>query len=291
MQKYMLVVVVAFAFLVSTIFIVNETDKAFLVRLGGEVSDSSGEPIVYDSGIHFKFPIIDTVRTFDIRLNTFDAKIPRVTTLEKKYVVVDFFVQWRIDDLPLFFKRNKASYDEAKKRLNEISIEALRGEFGKRTIQEVVSGERIELMEKLKTLTGEQLNTYGIEVVDVRIKRIDLTDEVSESVFERMRSERRRVASEIRSEGNAEATKVRADADKFRKIKLSEADRDAKKIRGEGDAKAIEIYANSYNQSPEFFEFYRSIEAYKKSFSSKDDIIILKPDSEFFKFFNNSVSK
>ena len=267
-------------------FTVYETDKAILVRLGDLVIDSAeNKPKVFSPGLHFKIPFIDEVRNFDTRLNMLDIKSSRIFTVEQKYVLVDFFVQWKIEDLALFYTRTNGRQAKAEALLEQKVVSGLRAEFGRRTIREVVSGERVELMEKLRKTTDENAEHLGISVVDVRVKRIDLPDEVSGSVYDRMRSERERVASEIRAEGRAGAINKRAGAEKDRRILLAEAQRSAKNIKGEGDSKAIAVYANVYNQAPEFFAFYRSLEAYKNTFQNKNDILVLKPDSEFFKFF------
>lgn len=267
-------------------FTVYETDKAILVRLGDLVIDSKlDKPKVLEPGLHFKIPFVDEVRKFDTRLNMLDIKSSRIFTVEQKYVLVDFFVQWRIEDLALFYTRTNGRKVKAEALLEQKVVSGLRAEFGKRTIREVVSGERVELMERLRKTTDENAEHLGISVVDVRVKRIDLPDEVSGSVYDRMRSERERVASEIRAEGRAGAINKRAEAEKARRILLAEAQKAAKRIKGEGDAQAVELYAEAYQQAPDFFEFYRSLEAYKNTFSSKNDILVLKPDSEFFKFF------
>jgi len=278
--------------LVSTVslsmFTVYETDKAILVRLGELVLNShDNKPKIIDPGLHFKIPFIDEVRNFDTRLSMLEIKSSRIFTVEKKGVLVDFFVQWRIKDLALFYTRTNGIRSNAEALLKQKVISGLRAEFGKRTIREVVSEERGELMNRLRNSTDRDVEHLGINVIDVRVKRIDLPDEVSGSVYDRMRSEREREASEIRSEGRAGAINKRAEADKERRILLAEAQRDAKRIKGEGDAKAIDIYAESYNQAPEFFAFYRSLEAYRNTFNDKSDILVLKPDSEFFKFFKN----
>lgn len=284
-----LIVALLFIGIVSlSVFTLYETDKAILVRLGDLVLDSSSpdnKPKVFSPGLHFKLPFLDEVRNFDTRLNMLDIKSSRILTAEQKYVLVDFFVQWRIEDLALFYTRTNGRIAKAEALLEQKVVSGLRAEFGRRTIREVVAGEREELMEKLRKTTDENAEHLGINVVDVRVKRIDLPDEVSGSVYERMRSERERVASEMRAEGRAGAINKRACAEKDRRILLAESQREAKNIKGQGDAKAVEIYANVYNQAPEFFEFYRSLEAYKNTFSDKSDVLVLKPDSEFFKFF------
>ena len=268
-----------------SVFTVYETDKAILVRLGDLVLDSNDKPKVAEPGLHFKIPFIDEVRNFDTRLNMLDIKSSRIFTVEQKYVLVDFFVQWRIENLALFYTRTNGLRSKAEALLEQKVVSGLRAEFGKRTIKDVVSGERVELMERLRKTTDENAEHLGISVIDVRVKRIDLPDEVSGSVYDRMRSERERVASEIRSEGRAGAINKRAEAEKDKIVLLTEAKKEAERIKGQGDAEAVAIYAEAYRQSPDFFEFYRSLDAYKNTFKEKNDLLVLKPDSEFFKFF------
>lgn len=280
-----IVAVLFFGMISSSIYTVYETDKAIVVRLGELVLAKDKKPKVLGSGLHFKVPFIDEVRNFDTRLNMLDIKSSRIFTVEQKYVLVDFFVQWRIEDLALFYTRTNGRKANAEALLEQKVVSGLRAEFGRRTIREVVSGGRVELTETLRKTTDENAEHLGISVADVRVKRIDLPDEVSGSVYDRMRSERERVASEIRAEGRAGAINKRAGAEKDRRILLAEALRESKNIKGRGDAKAVEVYADSYSKAPEFFEFYRSLEAYKNTFKEKSDILVLKPDSAFFKFF------
>jgi len=243
-----------------------------------------------EPGLHIKWPFIDEIRSFDTRLNMLDIKSSRIVTSEKKDVLVDFYVEWKIEDLELFYTRTEGNKAKAEILLSQKSIDGLRAEFGRSTIKDVVSGTRLELMEKLRKFTDENAATLGIAVIDVRIKRIDLPDEVSGAVYERMRSERNRVASELKAKGEAEAIVIRANAEQKKRILLAEAEQGAKRIRGAGEAEASKIYAKAYEQAPQFFEFYRSLNAYKKVFSNKNDILVLKPESDFFKYFN-SVNK
>ena len=275
----------------SCMFTVQETDNAILIRLGVLLLNSDDSVKVLKPGLHFKIPIVEEARSFDRRLHMLDIQSSRIFTIEKKYVLVDFYVQWRIDNLGLFYTRTDGRKHKAEALLEQKVVSGLRAEFGRRTINEVVSGERIELMERLKKTTDENVGNLGLTVVDVRIKRIDLPDEVSGSVYDRMRSERERVASEIRAEGRAEAIKKRAEADKIKRVLLSEANRKSREIQGEGEAAAVKIYAEAYSEDPNFFEFYRSLEAYRNSFSKKGDVLVLKPDSEFFKFFKGIDNK
>ncbi|HFL8824151.1 MAG TPA: protease modulator HflC [Candidatus Azoamicus sp. OHIO1] len=290
MRKFYIFFVGFLIFLLSPFcfFTVYESDKALIEFLGKlKVYDDVNVPRVYEPGLHFKFPFLEKVRKFDMRLKVLEAQCSRITTKEKKDVLVDFYVLWQINDLPLYYKRTGGFRTKAEQLLNQKIIADLKAEFGRHTIQEVVYGERLELMFKLREEIESNTKGMGISVIDVRIKRIDLPDEVRDSVYNRMRAERERVASEIRANGRAEAIKIHAFAEKERRIILAHAKKEVEKIKGEGDAKATRIYSDSYNSSPEFYEFYRSLDAYKNSFSKKDDLIILIPDGDFFKYFKN----
>ena len=260
-------------------FRVYEYQEAILFQLG-KIQRSDYEP-----GLHFKLPFVQNVRTFDKRLQTLDAEPQRFLTGEKKDVIVDSFARWRIYDVVQFYKSSDGDPRRAGLLLYQKVNDGLRSEFGKRTVQEVVSGERGAIMKSVTRIANERGLDLGMEILDVRLKRIDLPTEVSSNVYERMRSERSRVAREFRARGDKESITIRADADRQRTVISAEAYRDAQKLRGAGDAAAAEIYANAYNSDPEFYNFYRSLDAYKSSFNSKNDILLLKPDSEFFKYF------
>jgi modulator of FtsH protease HflC len=285
MQVLFICLFVGWLLFIST-YTVYETDRAIVLRLGKLSYNSDKKPIIINPGLHVKLPFLDEVRTFDTRLNMLDIKSSRIVTNEKKDVLVDFYVEWQIDNLSLFYTRTEGNKAKAETLLSQKCIDGLRAEFGRSTIQEVVSGVRVELMEKLKKSTDEHATNLGIKVIDVRIKRIDLPDEVSGAVYDRMSSERARVASELKAKGAANAIVIRANADKTKRILLAEAKQKAQHIRGGGDAEAIKIYAKAYQNAPQFFEFYRSLEAYKKIFSNKNDILVLKPESELFKYFH-----
>ena len=264
-----------------SVFTVTETEKAIRFRLGEIVADD------YTPGLHFKVPFINNVRKFDARLQALDTEPERFLTAEKKNVIVDSFVEWRIGDVGRYYTAVAGDPARANLRLDQISKDGLRSEFSKRTLQEVVSGDRQQIMEILSATTAREAKDLGIEVVDVRIKRIDLPAEVSTSVFRRMRAERERVARDFRSRGAEAAERIRADADRQGTILLAEAYRDAERSRGEGDAVAAETYAKAYGKDADFYSFYRSLNAYRNSFQNKDDVLVLQPsDSEFFKFFN-----
>ena len=273
------VVAVVFAVLAASIFTVDQRQFAIVFQLG-EVREVIAKP-----GLYFKLPLIQNVRYFDNRILTLDSTEPeRFITSEKKNVLVDSFVKWKIVDPKLYYMSVAGDEARARTRLSQTVNAGLREEFGKRTVHDVVSGERDKIMEQMREKADFDARKIGVEIVDVRVKRVDLPTEVSESVYRRMEAERKRVANELRSEGSAEAEKIRADADKQREVIVAKAYRDAQIIKGEGDAKAADIYADAFNQNPEFYAFYRSLEAYRGSFKSKSDVIVVEPNSDFFKY-------
>ena len=276
-----IVIVLAGVLALST-YTVDQRERAILFSLG-EIRKSNLEP-----GLHFKFPLINNVRKFDGRILTLDAQPERFLTSEKKNVMVDFFVKWRIADVAQYYRATRGEERNALARLAEIIKDRLRNEFGKRTIQQAVSGERREIMDILQISANELAKALGIEVVDVRISRIDLPDEVSDSVYDRMRAERERVAKDFRARGLEAAERLRAAADRQRTVILANAYRDAELIRGEGDAKAAEIYGKAYDQDRDFYAFTRSLNAYKNTFKGKNDVLILEPTTEFLQYFNQS---
>lgn len=249
----------------------------------GEIVQSDYKP-----GLHFKWPLINSVRKFDARVQTLDMEPERFLTVEKKNLLVDSFSKWRIGNAEKFYTSVGGNVFQANQRLDQIIKNGLRGEFSKRTLKEVVSGDRNQIMQILTQTAKDEAKRFGIDVLDVRIKRIDLPNEVSESVYARMRAERERVARDFRSRGQEAAERIRADADRQRTVTLAEAYRDAEITRGDGDAKAANIYAKAYGKDPAFFRFYRSLNAYRKSFAGSDNILVLQPDnSAFFKYFNS----
>lgn len=275
--------IVALVVLSLSAFTVDQREFAIVFRLGQIVSVKS-EP-----GLYFKVPLVENVRSFEKRIVTLDWVEPdRFITSEKKNVLVDSFVKWRIIDPAKYYVSVRGDEAQAEARLSQTVNDNLRAEFGKRTIHDVVSGERGKIMEILRQKADGESRQMGIQVLDVRLKRVDLPQEVSESVYQRMEAERKRVANELRSQGAGAAEKIRADADKQREVILAEAFREAQHIKGEGDAKASETYAGAYNRNPEFYAFYRSLEAYRNSFKSKTDVLVLQPDSEFFKYLKNA---
>ncbi len=264
------------------VFTVDERERAIKFRLG-EIVKTDFEP-----GLYFKFPLVNNVLKFDSRIVTLDSDPERYLTSEKKNVIVDSFVKWQIEDVGAYYTAMGGDERQANIRLSQIIRDGLRGEFGKRTIQEVVSGERAQIMTILTTNAAKQAKAFGISVVDVRIKRIDLSEDVSTSVFRRMEAERARVAKDLRSKGAEAAERIRADADRQRTIIIADAFRDAERLRGEGDGEAAAIYAEAFTQDSEFYSFYRSLNAYRDSFKDKSDIVVLEPDNDFFKYFKSS---
>ncbi len=267
------------ALLWSSIYVVPQTERAVLLRFGKIV-----EPDIAP-GLHFKLPYINTVRRFDGRLLTLDSATSRFLTLEKKALMVDAYAKWWVKDAERFYTATSGSRQIADERLSRRLEAALRDQFGKRTLHDVVSGQRDELMAQVTTTLNQTVqNELGIEVADVRVKAIDLPREVNRSVFERMSSEREREAREHRARGRELAEGIRADADRQKRVILADAFRKAEDQRGEGDAQAAAIYARAYQQDAEFYAFYRSLQAYRESLASKEDILVLDPDSDFFRY-------
>ncbi|MBN8441388.1 MAG: protease modulator HflC [Thauera sp.] len=262
-----------------SLFTVDQRQYAIVFQLG-QVKEVIDQP-----GLNFKFPMIQNVRYFEKRILTMDTPEPeRFITSEKKNVLVDHFVKWRIVDPRLYYESVAGDEARARTRLTQTVNAGLREEFGKRTVHDVVSGARDQIMEDMRAKADQDARKIGAQIIDVRLKRVDLPSEVSESVYRRMEAERKRVANELRSQGAAEAERIRADADRQREVIIAEAYRSAQKSKGEGDAKATAIYAEAYGQNPDFYAFYRSLEAYRASFSGKEDLMVVDPSSEFFRF-------
>lgn len=267
--------------LYTSVYMVDQRQTAILFKFREIVNADIGP------GLHFRIPFVNTVSKFPSQILTMTSNSERFLTGEKKYVLVDFFVKWRIQDTSAFYRSTGGGrIADAENRLEQIMKDGLRNEFSRRTIEEALSAERDNIMQGLETKSNEVAKQLGIEIVDVRVSKIDFPDTVSSSVYERMRSERQRVAEDFRSRGKEEAEKLRADADRQATILKAEAYREAEKIRGEGDAKASEIYARAYQQDAEFYSFYRSLNAYKNSLGKNGDVMVLEPDSEFFRYFN-----
>ncbi|WP_341675453.1 protease modulator HflC [Niveibacterium sp. SC-1] len=262
------------------LFTVDQRQYAIVFQLG-EV-----RKVAIDPGLYWKTPLVQNVRYFDKRILTFETDEPeRFITSEKKNVLVDLFVKWRIVDPKLYYISVGGDEARARTRLEQTVNAGLREEFGKRTVHEVVSGERENIMTEMRRRADLDARKIGVNIVDVRLKRVELPSDVSESVYRRMEAERKRVANELRSQGSAEAEKIRADADRQREIIVAEAYRDAQRVKGEGDAKAAAIYAEAFGRSPEFYAFYRSLEAYRQSFRSRSDVLVVDPSSDFFKYY------
>ena len=263
-------------------YTVGQWQKALLFRLG-EIVDTDIEP-----GLHFKIPFVNNVRKYDGRILTLDVDTERFLTVEKKNVIVDSFVMWRIADVGRYYTSVLGDERHAQQRLEQIIKDGMRGQFSKRTVNEVVSGARDEMMVQLTSDANKQASAIGIEIVDVRVKRVDLPAEVSNSVFRRMQAERARVAKEFRSQGAEEAEKIRAEADRKRQVIIANAYREAQQLRGQGDARAAEVYADAYNKDKDFYAFYRSLQAYQQSFQKGNDVMLLQPEGEFFRYFNDA---
>ena len=275
----LIAIVVLLVLASMSLFIVDQRQKAIVFRLGEVVSIKS------DPGLYWKLPVVEDVRFFDIRIHTVDADEPeRFLTSEKKNVLVDSFVKWRISDVQQYYVSVGGDERRAQDRLTKTVNDSLRAEFGKRTVHQVISGERDEIIELMREKVDEDAAKIGVKLLDVRLKRVDLTKEISDAVYRRMEAERKRVANELRSTGFADAEKIRADADRDREIIVAKAYGDAQKVKGDGDAQAAALYANSFKRDPEFYSYYRSLEAYRQSFRSKSDLLILEPGSDFFKY-------
>ena len=265
----------------KSIFIISETERGLVLRFG-EVVNADLKP-----GLHFKIPMVNTVTKFDGRVQTLDSRPQDYLTLDKKRLIVDSFVKWRIADVKTYYTATSGDEFRASDLLSSRMDTRLRNKFGRRTLTEVVSGQREEMMVELtQELTKISQTELGIEVVDVRVKRIELPTEVSQSVYDRMRTEREREARELRSKGNELAEGIRADADRQKTVLLAEAFREAEQLRGDGDALAAATYANAYQKDPEFYSFYRSLSAYQDTFNNKGDVMVLDPGSDFFKYLN-----
>ncbi|HZW24673.1 MAG TPA: protease modulator HflC [Gallionella sp.] len=283
MSNILIAAVGVLVLLSMSVFVVDQRQRAIVFQLG-EVVGVKTEP-----GLYFKVPLMQNVRYFDSRILTLDTAEPeRFITAEKKNVLVDSFVKWRIVDVKQYYVSVGGDEVRANTRLMQTVNSSMREEFGKRTIHEVVSGERDKIMEVLRTKADADARKIGVEVLDVRLKRVDFPVEISSSIYSRMDAERKRVANELRASGAAEGEKIKADADKQREVILAEAYRDAQKLKGEGDAKAAALYSAAFGRNPEFYSFYRSLEAYKQSFKNKSDVMVLDPSSSFFKYLKGS---
>ena len=278
--------IIVLAGLQSTLYVISEFERGVKLQFG-RLIEADIQP-----GLHVKIPFVDDVRIFDARILTVDAQPASFFTIEKKRLIVDSYAKWRIANVETYYKATGGVESVAHNRLANRVNNGLRNQFGTRTLHEVVSGERDLLMKNItEDLNSSVLDSLGIEVVDVRVKRIDLPQEVSSQVFRRMTAEREKEARELRSTGKDRAEKIRASADRERTIELANAYRDAEELRGEGDAKAASIYADAYQRDPEFYAFVRSLNAYKNAFANKGDILLVEPDSDFFKYLNKQNSR
>ena len=285
-MKNLLVIVLAALFLlvVSSLFIVQEGQRGIVFQFKKIKRDSAEEMLVFEPGLHFKIPLIESVKKLDARIQTLDEAPDRFVTSEKKDLMVDSYIKWRIVDFSTFFLRTAGDIENAKVLLKQKVNNGLRTEFGNRTIKEIVSGDRDGIMAQALESAASSRQDLGIEVIDVRVKAINLPKEVSNSIYDRMRAERTAVAKEHRSQGQEQAEILQATIDAKVTIMLADAQKNAFEIRGEGDALAAKIYADSYSKDAEFYGFLRSLEAYENSFSSKNDIMVVKPDSDFFHY-------
>ena len=266
----------------STVYYVDEREKAIVFQFG-EIVRSNDEP-----GLHFKAPLINNVKFFDARVQTMDSDPELYLTREKKNLVVDSFVKWRITNASDYYTRLGGLISNARNRLAQRVNDALRSEFGNRSVQQVISGDRVEIMDVVRQLTNEETASLGIEVLDVRLKRVDLDPDISERVYQRMEAERSRVAKDLRARGAEAAERIRADADRDRAIILAEARQAAQEVKGQGDAQATSIYADAFTRDREFYRMYRSLNAYRNTFATPDNLLVIEPDSEFFRYFNQA---
>ena len=290
MKNFLLAIIALILVLtVSSVFVVIEGQRGIVFQFSKIKRDGdTGDMKVYEPGLHFKFPFINQVRKLDARIQTLDDAADRFVTSEKKDLMVDSFVKWRIVDFSTYYLRTSGSIENARALLKQKVNNGLRTEIGTRTIKDIVSGERDDIMAKALESAASSREDLGIEVIDVRIKAINLPTEVSNSIYERMRAERTAVAKEHRSQGQEQAEIIRATIDAKVTVMLATAQKEAQEIRGEGDALAAKVYADSYGQDAEFYNFFRSLEAYEKSFSDKSDILVVKPDSNFFNYLKDS---
>jgi membrane protease subunit HflC len=284
--SYVIASVIALMLLFSTLFVVDQRQYAIVFALG-EVKQVISQP-----GLHFKLPPpFQNVLFLDKRILTLDTpEADRFITAEKKNILVDAFVKWQIIEPKLYFVSFGGDERRAQDRMSQIIKAALNDEITKRTVREVISGERSKVMNAIHRKVEDEAKQIGVQIIDVRLKRVDYVEQINNSVYDRMKAERTRVANELRSTGGAESEKIRADADRQRTVILAEAYRDAENIRGDGDAKASQIYAQAFGQNPEFYQFYRSLEAYRASFKNRSDVLVVDPNSEFFKYFKNAGS-
>ncbi len=291
MKTLILLFAVLLTFL-SSIFVVKEGERGIVIQFGKVLRVGATEkPQIFEPGLHFKIPFINRVEKIDARLQTLDDEAGRFVTSEKKDLIVDSYVKWRVSDFAQYYLSTRAQKGNAESLLKQKVNNGLRTEFGTRTIREIVSGERSELMEEAMEQAQKGSGDLGIEIVDVRVKQINLPEEVSNSIYKRMRTEREVVAKEHRSQGREKAEVIKAGVDKKITLMLAQAQKDSLTLRGEGDAIAAKTYADAFSKSPEFYSFVRSLDAYKKSFNTKSDVMVIEPDSDFFRYMKDARGK
>ncbi len=280
-------IIIVLMLLFSSIFTVHQTEQAMKLRLGKIIKDGQGKAIVYEPGMHLKWPILNQIKKFDVRLRTLAVPSSRLVTENQKYLLVDYYAKWRITDLAKYYKSTSGNEVVTMNLLQQKINDSLRAAFGRHTVSEVISGERANIMVELRNDSNNNAKPLGIEVVDVRIKKIDLPEQVSVSVFERMRAERYQVATKHRSDGKKESEKIMANADANVTVVLATASAKAAKIRAEGVQQSAAIYANAYNKNPGFYALYRSLLAYQHSFKDTTDVLVLSPQNDFFTYLDN----
>ena len=285
----LVIIFIVLVVIYASFYTVNEGQRALVLRLGAIVTNAQGQAKVIQPGLHFKTPFLNQVRTFDVRLQTLDVKASRFLTEQQRYVIVDYYAKWKVDNLSRFYTRTGGSIMQTNTLLEQKINDALRSAFGKRTISEVITGERLNVMALIKKEAAQSSQDLGIKVVDVRIKQIDLPDEVTDTVYTRMSTSRERIAAKHRADGKEQAEKIRAKADAEVAVIIATARKEAADIRAEGLSQAALTYATAYRKDPRFYSFYRSLMAYQQVFNNKHDMIVLRPDSQFFKYFNSMV--
>ena len=285
-NKALILIITIVFFLSTSIFIINEGESGLVLRLGEILKNSEGGFATYSPGIHLKFPVIDQVKKFDIRLRTFNVPSSRILTNEQKMVHVDYYVKWKIVDIAKYYKTTNNYFLHAQRLLEQRINNTLRAAFGERTISDVVSGERIDIMNTLKNKANDSSENFGIQVVDVRLKQIDLPKEVSMSVYERMRTDRERVATKYRSDGRRQAEQIRATSDAEVTVILATAKEQSATIKAQGDAQAAQIYNDAYTKNKAFYGLIRSLQAYENSFSRSKDFLVLQPNTQYFDYFH-----
>ena len=286
-----IIVVIVMLILSGSIFVIDEGERALKLRFSKVARDADNMPTVYEPGIHFKFPYIESVIKLDARTQTMDGQPDVFTTENKEFLDVDTYAQWRINDFSQFYLKTNGDFKEAEGRLERFIDNGLRNQFGQRTLEEAISEQRDDLMDDIKGFVNPRVKEYGIELVDLRVKKVNYTSRVLADVYNQIISERKAKAIAIRSEGQQKANIIRSETDADVKQTLAEADEYARTRRGEADAEVAEMYANTYNKNRDFYAFLRSLDAYKESFKSKDDVLVIKPDSEFFKYFKDAEGK